>query len=202
MAKCYIIGAGDFFGCPTPCDEDLVIAADGGFRALTSHGVRCDLLIGDFDSLGELPHGLEIIRHPVEKDDTDSFLCYKEGAVRGYREFEIYGCTGGSEDHTYANYALLHYASLRGHKATLYGKTTAATVLTNGEITLSGRQGARLSIFAIGGCAEGVTVKGAKYETDRIILTPEFPLGVSNSFRDCDCSITVERGSLLIMTEL
>lgn len=53
MKKCYIVGAGDFFGNITPCEDDLVIAADGGFDRLLSLGIVPDILVGDFDSLAD-----------------------------------------------------------------------------------------------------------------------------------------------------
>ena len=62
MAICYIVGAGDFTTHFTPTDADLVIAADGGYDALKNAGIRCDLLIGDLDSINEVPTGVEIIR--------------------------------------------------------------------------------------------------------------------------------------------
>ena len=131
MAICYIVGASDFSRPFSPEADDLVIAADGGYRALKSHGVRVDLLIGDLDSLGEEPEGVELLRFPTVKDDTDSFLAYKEGVRRGYTEFRLYGCTGGREDHTFANYALLLYARRQGHRATMYGDGAVSFVIKN-----------------------------------------------------------------------
>ena len=115
MGVCYIVGAGDFHGSFTPAKDDLVIAADGGYLALMERGIRCDILLGDMDSLSELGvassdcKAPEILKFPVEKDETDTHLAYLEGARRGYTEFYIYGGTGGREDHTFANYSLLLY---------------------------------------------------------------------------------------------
>ena len=56
MPTCYIVGAGDFTARGfAPGPDDLVLAADGGYRALYSLGYMPDLLLGDFDSLGDLP---------------------------------------------------------------------------------------------------------------------------------------------------
>lgn len=202
MKTCYIVGAGEFYGsiCPDSCD--LVIAADGGYAELARHGVRCDLLIGDFDSLGDMPVGVETIRHPVKKDDTDTFLAYREGVKRGYTDFEIYGGLGGYEDHSFANLCLLLYAKRQGHEARLIGKHTVASVILNEACRISGERGERLSVFAFGGDAAGVSISGAEYCCQNITLTPDFPLGVSNSFTDEDVHISVERGALLIIREV
>ena len=105
---CYIVGAGELHSLPSPTEGDLVIAADGGLDALASGGITPAVVVGDLDSLsGRVPEGVEILRHPVEKDETDSHLSYLEGAKRGYTRFSLYGCTGGRDDHTFANYSLL-----------------------------------------------------------------------------------------------
>ena len=83
--------------------EALVIAADGGLRHLEAQGLTADLIVGDFDSLGRVPEGDNILRHPVEKDDTDMLLAVRTGLDRGYRVFVLYGGLGGRLDHTYAN---------------------------------------------------------------------------------------------------
>ena len=63
MSICYIVGAGeckklDF----TKKDGDIVIAADGGYKYLQRAGIKPDIVIGDFDSLGKAPEGEKIIR--------------------------------------------------------------------------------------------------------------------------------------------
>ncbi|MBQ8372595.1 MAG: thiamine diphosphokinase [Clostridia bacterium] len=201
MKTCYIIGAGEVFDLPTPSDDDLVIAADGGYAVLTRHGVRCDLLIGDFDSLPSVPEGVDILRYPIEKDDTDTFLAYREGVRRGYECFVIYGGTGGLEDHTYANLCLLHYAALHGHRATLIGEHNVSRVIVSSSVTLPYSRGNRVSVFAVGGEARGVSIRGLKYSVEDATLTPDFPLGVSNHFTDSDGFVEVRDGALLVMVE-
>ncbi len=204
MSICYIVGAGEFHDPHSelcPCEGDLVIAADGGYEALTSHGVGCDLLIGDLDSIGKLPEGIELQRHKVEKDETDMHLCYLEGARRGFDTFYLFGGVGARPDHTLANYALLLYMAERGHNGLLFDSGTVATVIKNGVIRLSGDARDTVSVFAFGGEARGVDISGLKYEAHGVTLTPDFPLGVSNSFVGDAASISVEDGALLVIAE-
>ena len=198
MAICYIVGAGDFFGRIDPEQDDLVIAADGGYDALISHGVAVNLLIGDMDSLHKLPSDVEMLRFPPEKDYTDTFLAYTEGVKRGYTEFHLYGCTGGREDHTYANYALLSYALKNNHRAYLFGDGTLTFTARNSSFKLFGEEKEYFSLFALGGSAE-VRIEGAKYDVDGAILSPDFPLGVSNEFRSGDVKVTVSSGEIIVM---
>ena len=203
MKKCVIIGAGELFGDVKLDTGDYLIAADGGLDHIKSLGLTPNVIIGDFDSVSdarEMPEGIEVIRHPVEKDETDSYLAYRLGYERGFREFHIFGGTGGREDHTFANYCLLLKAKNEGCNAFLYGKDQISTVIKNEKMRIFGNPGASFSVFALGAIASGVTVKGAKYEAEKVTLTPDFPLGVSNSFTDSGyADIEAECGALLVM---
>ena len=112
---CYIVGAcqpGEL--CLAPGRPAFVIAADQGLRYLEEAGITPDLIVGDFDSLGIVPQGANVVRHPVEKDDTDMMLAVKTGLARGYRTFVLYGGLGGRLDHTYANFQTLTYLARHG----------------------------------------------------------------------------------------
>ena len=202
MGVCYLVGAGDFYGNIDLCDGDTIIAADGGYDSLTLRGYTPDVLIGDFDSIkGDMPEGIRTVRHPKEKDETDMFLAYEEGVRLGYTEFVMLGATGGRLDHTYANISLLLYAKEHGHNITVMDEKSIILCLKNEAISLVGNKGASLSVFAIGGAARGVSIKGAKYEAESIELSPAFPLGVSNEFSDECARISVEDGALLVIAE-
>ena len=73
MARAIIVGGGAFSPALLPAREagDLLIAADSGYRQLQAAGVEPDLCIGDWDSLGAVPQGREVVTLPVAKDDTD-----------------------------------------------------------------------------------------------------------------------------------
>lgn len=202
MGTCYIVGAGEFYGSFAPQDCDLVIAADGGYAELRRRGISCDLLVGDMDSLDTPPTELEIIRHPVEKDETDMHLAYLEGKRRGYTHFAIYGGVGGRADHTFANYCLLSYIRGDGCRAVMYDKQSKAYVIKNEVTRVVGESGKGISIFAFGGLASGVTIRGLYYELSDGTLTPSFPIGVSNHFLDKPAEIEVTDGELLIIEEL
>lgn len=201
MSICYIVGAGSFYGDLSPKAGDLVIAADGGHDTLLRLGIAPDLILGDMDSVIAPADGVERVVYPVRKDETDSFLAYREGVRRGYTEFMLYGCTGGRDDHTLANYALLVYARAVGHRATLVGERCHAIALINESVTVEGEERAHLSVFAYGGEASGVSIKGAEYEADGISLSPVYPLGVSNRFLSSPITVSVSDGTLLLLWE-
>ena len=197
--RCVIFCAGEFGGLTEPIkDEDLVIAADGGVRHADALGIRPDIILGDFDSLGYAPEGAE--RYPVEKDDTDAMLAAKRGLQEGCREFLFYGSLDGPRlDHTLANLQMLRFLADRGATGRLLGLRQQVTLLRNGKLTLPPREKGDISLFAFGGEARGVTIKGLKYELEDGTLTPSFPLGVSNSFLGKSAEISVEDGDILVI---
>ena len=199
MKTCYIVGAGDFSSQFTPESEDFVIAADGGYSHLLKSQIRCDLFVGDADSLGYLPNDVKTVVHPQKKDQTDMHLAYLEGRKRGYKNFVIYGGTGGRVDHTFANFSLLLNARKLGDTVELRDTEWGATVICNEKIRLTANRGEHLSVFAFGGSAQGVSLRGTLYEAENITLTPDFPLGVSNAFTDKTAEISVNEGALLII---
>lgn len=200
---CYIVGAGELTESFKPSARDLVIAADGGYDHIVKMGITPDVLIGDMDSLSLAPSDVEVIKVPVEKDETDMLLAYRLGCERGYREFVIYGGTGGRTDHTLANYALLLHARKEGNRAYLVGSGARAHVIINESVDIFGTNGGGVSAFAQFGNAYGVSVEGLKYEARDITLTPEFPLCVSNSHTENGKgTVSVRDGALLIIEEL
>lgn len=198
--SCYIFGAGDFYGlAAVPGPGDRIIAADGGWNTCRSLGLVPDLLIGDFDSLKDVPEFDHIRRVPVEKDDTDMMLAIKEGLAEGETVFHLYGGMGGRRtDHTIANLQALLYLAAHGAQGYLYGDRECYTTVRNGCISWPAREDGILSVFCMGEDAQGVSICGAQYQVDRITLSAEFPLGVSNHFVGRPVTISVEKGTLLI----
>ena len=197
MSTCYIVGAGEILSLPNKKKGDLLIAADGGYDHLISHGIHPDLLIGDLDSIKEAPKDTELIKFPERKDDTDTFLAFREGYARGYRSFEVFGGFGGREDHTFATLSLLLYAKKTGASAILHTAYQKCEVISGEEKIISGKSGSYFSVFAVGGDAT-VSIEGAEYNIEKTILTPDFPLGVSNKLKGTDAQITVHAGYALI----
>lgn len=197
---CCVIGAMEPGELVLP-EGALIIAADGGLAHLERRGIAPDLTVGDFDSLGRVPEGSGVIRHPVEKDDTDTMLAIKTGLERGCRRFLLYGCLGGRLDHTYANLQSLLYLARRGAGGWLLGGGLAATVVRNGRLDFAPGHEGPVSVFCPDGGARGVDLTGLYYPLKDAILTSSFPLGVSNRFTGKAAAVSVREGSLLVLWE-
>ena len=198
MKTCIIFCAAGFDGLLFPIPEDaLVIAADGGLRHTQALGIRPDVILGDFDSLGYVPDDSQV--YPVEKDDTDARLAVRVGLERGCDRFFFYGAMDGPRlDHTVANFQTLGYLATHGARGALIGRDYIATVLREETIEFSEAAAGILSLFCLGASAE-VTIEGLKYSLDHGTLTPDFPLGVSNQFEGKAARITVHDGLVLAL---
>lgn len=197
---CYVIGAGENYGLDfSPCPGDYVIAADGGLRHLEAAGIIPDLIIGDFDTLGYCPDSPNVIRLHPEKDDTDTLAALKEGIREGYTIFRLYCCTGGRIEHTIANLQLLAFLSGNGMQGFLQDRDTVLTTITDGSLSLPERGQGFLSVFCHTEKAQGVFLRGLKYELTDAVLTSTFPIGISNEFIGKESSVSVRKGTLLIV---
>lgn len=202
MGVCYIIGAGEMTEkLPVPQDGDLVIACDGGFRYCQENALKVDMIVGDFDSLGFLPEHEHVIRLNPIKDETDTAWAIGEGIKRGYKDFVIYGGTGGRLSHTIANIQLLADMAALGCKGVLIAKNARYLVIHNDKICFDALQKGYLSVFCLGDRAEGVYEEGLKYSLQDAVLTKENPVGVSNEFIGVESRVTVKNGTLLIICE-
>ena len=198
---CYLVGAGECYGLTfSPSPGDLVIAVDGGLTHIDDCGIPPDLIVGDFDSLPEPPDPDEhTVALPREKDDTDMAAAVREGWVRGFRVFHIFGGTGGRFDHTLANIQLLSDIAVKGGRGFLFDKDTVITALHNATITFSATAQGVVSVFSHTDISIGVYERGLKYSLTNATLHSAQPLGISNEFIGAPGSIFVESGTLIII---
>ena len=201
---CYIVGAvpGDFNIVKK--SGDIIIAADGGLDSLLKAGIYPDIFLGDMDSVqaGTVPNVTEIIKHPVEKDDTDTALAVEHALGLGYTKFIIYGCIGGGFDHTLGNMAVLKRLAGRGYTALFADGEHGITAFSESSIRFSAEAAGRLSVFSFTDECAGVDIRGLKYETDKIVLSSDVTLGIGNEFNGREAEISVKSGVLGVYTSV
>lgn len=199
MESCVIFCAGGFDRLAEPIGEsDYVIAADGGYAHTQSLRIRPNAVLGDFDSLGFVPEGAELF--PAEKDDTDAMLAVRLGLKKQCDRFLLYGSLDGPRlDHTVANLQTLGFLADREKIGYLIGNEQIITLLENGTLTFPASAKGYLSVFAFGGEAKGLTLRGLKYSLENGELSPNFPLGVSNQFLGEPATVSVTKGRILVV---
>ncbi len=208
---CYLYGAGTYYSDTviSYTTNDMIIAVDGGYDFLCSHGVKPHLLLGDFDSISAVQDtGIKTLTFPTHKDYTDMYLAADEGMKCGYDTFVIYGGCGGRIDHTLSNIQLISYITDSSKRAYLYADNYVVTMIKNDTFDINNvpfislKEGNYISVLSHSNESLGVTISGLKYETDNIRMTNSMVLGTSNEYIGKDFQISVSSGTLIIALQL
>ena len=176
----------------------FVIAADKGYHRAIERGIKPDLLVGDMDSLGYLPDGIETMRVATEKDFSDGELGVRAAALRGIDTLDIYGAVGGRADHFLYNLHLLKIAKDLGITAVIRSDD-CDIYYTEGNLLLDVTQGDLLSIVPFGDSVHIVKAKGLKYSADDLLLTKKDTRGLSNECTAPSVFVSVGEGGALLL---
>ena len=199
--RCIIVGGGDFEPSLLPAigEGDLLVAADSGYAALEKMDIRPHICIGDFDSLSYEPKNCDVLRLPVEKDDTDMVAAARLGMERGYTDFVFLGVLGGERfSHSIAAVQTLGWLLKQGARGVILDRFCRVSAVDD-RIAWPASACGSVSVFALGGETE-VSMEGLKYSLCHHRLDI-FPLGVSNSFVGLPAYIAVHKGMILVVEE-
>ena len=203
MNRCVIVGGAgiadyDRIGSMLR-EDDFFIYCDGGLKHMGELNRTPGLIVGDFDST-ENPHlDVETIVLPCEKDDTDTVYAVKEAVRRGYEEFLLIGVCGGRLDHTLGNVSILLYLDSIGKKAAILDDYSEME-LVSGQTVLVEDSCLYFSLLNISGCAEGITIRNAKYPLEEGTIRSEYQYGISNEvLPGKTAEISVKKGNLLLI---
>ena len=196
---CAILSGGAFSPLTGIEDATLVIACDKGYAYAERAGVKPDLFVGDYDSLGgKVAADVPALELPCEKDDTDTMAAVRYAVEKGYTRLRIYCALGGRLDHLLGNLQAAAFAVRHGARAEIVDDNDSVFVFGGGSLILPEKDGYSLSLLSLTDACRGVTVCGVKYPLENATLTNAFPIGVSNEWRG-DAVITVESGVLAVI---
>ena len=204
MTTCALVGASEFNSThflEAAADGlfDSVIAVDGGYAALQAIGVKPDMALGDFDSLGYTPTDVRTAIYPVHKDESDMELALKRAKRRKANEVVIYGGLGGRLDHTLANLQLFAAYSEKGLSVTAVGMNEQIAFLTGpGTFEIPALEEGIVSVFAMNDKCRGVFEMGLAYPLEECTLPTRTSLCVSNELKGEAAVVGVEKGTLAI----
>jgi thiamine pyrophosphokinase len=183
---------------------DLVIAADSGARHCRSFDILPDLLVGDFDSIGDADYkslvsaGIEITKFPAEKDMTDSELAIEIALGKGCSRVILLGALGTRLDHSLSNLFLLKKLLNSGAEGILADENNEARMIDS-SIELEYEKDSFVTLLPIAGSAKGVTTQGLYYPLENATLEVGSSWGVSNRFTSEKAAVTVREGKLLVV---
>lgn len=185
-----------------PSGDDLVVAADSGYRNAAALGILPSLLVGDLDSLGsiELPREVEVLRVPAEKNETDTQLAVRTALSRGATELLLIGGLSGRLDHTLSTIGILEELADRSVRAVLTdGQSRVRFLRNDGLLLVRDARYRYLSLISLTERSRGVTVEGCKYPLDRAVLCRRDQYAVSNEIVGNAALVEVRRGALLVI---
>ena len=190
-----------------PAADDLVIAADSGWRHATALRVKPSVLLGDFDSLDggngipdDVPDDVEILTVPAEKDFTDTQMAVDEARKRGAKHITIIGGLGGRLDHTLSCLAILEDLWEKGDRLAVIDSGYSRVRFLSSDSALIPRSGYKyLSLLAVDPVVKGVEIDGVKYPIKGAKLNRTYQFAVSNEITGNCAFIAVKKGRLLIV---
>lgn len=181
-------------------DCNYLICADKGYEYAKRAKVKPDLIVGDFDSYnGELPNDCEIITLDSHKDDTDLLHCIEVALSRDYDDFAILAATGGRFDHTFANISTLMYLGKKGASGEIISEKESIRFLKVGEYNFDNCKGKTFSVFPFACDKVNVSYIGTEYCADKLDLTAEDAMGISNIFVSDKASIKINYGNAIFI---
>lgn len=184
--------------------DELIIVVDGALNVTHRLGMEPDYIVGDFDtadnSLMEHYDSKIILRHPTEKDQTDTELAIETAISAGCNEIKIFGATGSRLDHSLANIFLLQSLLECGIKAEIVNENNRL-YLKNKSFSLKRNEawGEFVSLLPLSETVEKVTLTGFKYPVKELTFYRERTLGVSNEITAEEAMVEFTNGIFIVV---
>ncbi|MDO5707715.1 MAG: thiamine diphosphokinase [Andreesenia angusta] len=187
-------------------EDYYIVAVDSGMNILDEMKISPDLLVGDFDSIDKSigtdiieNKSIEIVKRPVEKDETDTEIAIDILLEKGFKEIVLLGATGTRIDHTLANINLL--SKIKNNNA--FGRIIDANNIIeigSDNIVIQREYDYKyLSLLPFGGKVKGISLKGFKYNAESLDMDDDSVIGISNEIISDRAEISIKKGKLLII---
>lgn len=183
---------------------ELLIAVDGALEVTHRLEIIPDYIVGDFDTVNqELLQYYEkdiILRHPPEKDQTDTELAVETALKEQCEELVFLGATGSRLDHSLANIFLLESLLKQGISAEILNENNRL-YLKNKSFILKRKEtgGDYVSLLPLTETVENVTLTGFKYPVQDLAFYRDNTLGISNEITEEEARIEFTKGVFIVV---
>ncbi len=187
--------------------DPVLICTDGAAEKIRGLGRVPDMIVGDMDSVDEATlryfeaKGSRIIRHPADKDETDTQLALELAFEMDLDGMRIFGALGGRIDHALANISLLVMCAKRGVDTKIVDRECELFIV-NGSCVIDGREGDTVSLLPLSSDVRGITLGGFEYPLSGAVMEIGVPYGISNRLTGARGTISVESGYLLVIRQM
>ena len=184
--------------------SELRIVVDGALEITHRLGVQPDFIVGDFDTVNQelLEHYDKdiILRHPPEKDQTDTELAIETALRNGCNQLVFFGATGSRLDHSLGNIFLLEHLLKQGIEAEILNENNRL-YLKNHDFLLKRKEarGDFVSLLPLTETVENVTLRGFKYPVEHLTFYREKTLGISNEITEEEANVEFSKGIFIVV---
>jgi thiamine pyrophosphokinase len=179
----------------------FVVAADGGARHAATLGLTIDVWVGDFDSSDDLNLSAPRQTFSREKDKTDLELALEVAKNSGATSALVIGAFGGRFDHALGIALMAVRETSAGFTIDLESGSETGWILTSERpLELPLTQGQTFSLLALNGDARGLTITGAKWNLEGVVLNFGSSLGISNEALGT-VNVSLETGCALVIAQ-
>jgi thiamine pyrophosphokinase len=208
MSRFTILLGGDLTVTPRLLEQVAdthVVAADSGLLHADPLKIVPELWVGDFDSTEpdwlDAYDGIERMVYSPDKDHTDGEIAVGEALSRGATSLVLAGAFGGPRaDHAFLHMALGVQLAERGVSVLLTSGAQEGSVLPHDRAGYDYPPG---TMFSILGFSElrGLTVEGAKWPLDDVVVPFGSSLTISNVVKD-GLVVRLREGRALLVATL
>ena len=186
-------------------EETICFCADGGANFAFQYGKVPEMIIGDLDSIEKKvleyykSKNVLIKKFPKDKDFTDFELILKEiNKISENKNFVekifVVGGLGKRIDMTLSNLFIMEK-----YKNLVFLQENEEIFYAEKSFVLKNKKECEFSIIPISEKVEKLTLKGFKFETDKIDVKRENSRLVSNVILENEASVEFENGKLIII---
>ena len=178
-------------------EGDTLICADSGYNHAVKMGLVPSIVVGDFDSIGDIPDDVPCLRYPSRKDLTDTEIAIDYARSKGFQDFLLIAAMGSRIDHSLTNIMLLKNVLENRENAVIVDEHNKI-MITNSYLRLYEPPGSIVSLIPLSDCM-GVTTENLEYPLCNAVLLMGKGLGVSNRITENNASVSVSEGVLLVI---
>ncbi len=180
-------------------NSQFLVGIDGGTNWLVENDFKPNLVLGDLDSV--LKQTLEKCNFAkIIKTQNQDLTDFEKGLnylIEKYtfQEIEVWGATGKRIDHFLANLATLKKLAKNTKITFCDNFSESVLIFENSELT--GKIGQQVSLIPIFE-AKKVSLKGFKFETEKMDLEFGKRISSSNQFAKTTATVNLESGCLFV----
>lgn len=195
-----------------------LIGADGGADKIYELGYKPHAVIGDFDSLQNIPRkiknlkakktgseetsgGIIYRKFPTDKDYLDTELALDFAVEKGFGKITLINVQGNEIDHMLGTVFLLAKQKYVAKNLKIVQQNQEIFIVS-GDVKLQGKPGQKISLLPLFGKVKVFSCSGLKYDLSEYKMAMQTNSGISNEFLEKEAKIIITTGKFLTVINI